>query len=495
MTQRKISLWLFAATWFAAVALEDGDLSSWDTANRLQVTRWIWTDAPQVAPEEKWFGITGKNGERYAWTGLGQSLWMLPAQAVASLIAPLVSSQAKFSLKFEEILVTYSVFPLTSALAVVALFHLLLALGYRNRSAGLAALAGFWGTSLLPYTQINQENSLILLFAVLSFWFAIRASQEAEGRWWFAGVGAAAGFNMLVRVTTGIDAICAFLIFVWLTPKPLLPQLKAKWRGLLLAGVSGIFFVLIERAYHFHRFGSWFNTYVDILKAQRPDVLPEADFGAGLAGLLWSVKTNVWQFDPLAAYALLALPFLWAGLTQMRKKMILTVILYACLYILFYAGRPFFDGDSAWGSRYTTSPMILLGVLGVAAILESSQAWLKKGMVPVLGLAVLIQLSSTFFWYSLEEVQQKDHKGISESMVILRAENITAYWTGRWAEWDLLAEKDSPRQRTPNYFPFLSAKYFPRPAVLILTGGWVVLVVAAIWLNGRLFLGLQKTKR
>lgn len=494
MTRRNISLLLFAATWLAAVAFEDGDLSSWDTANRLQVTRWIWTEAPQVVPEQKWFGIRGKNGERYAWTGLGQSLWMLPSQVVASLLAPHVSDNPKFSQKFEEIFVTYTVFPLTSALAVMALFYLFVALGFCDRTAGLAAMAGFWGTSLFPYTQINQENSLIFLFSVLSFYFLLKAQQEGSNLWWYVGLGSAVGFNFLVRVTTVFDAFCVLLLWLWIWPRPGSAGWKERTPGILLAGACALVFVMVERGYNFFRFGSWVNTYVDVMKAQRPDVLPEASLAEGLPGLLWSIQSNVWQFDPLAAFVLLALPFLWGQLPTLRKKMAVITVLYVFFYIFFYASRPFFDGDSAWGSRYTTSPIILLGALGVAIVLESSNRWLKKAMIPVAVLAVLIQLSSTFFWYSLEEVQQKDHKGISKSMVVLRAQNIAAYWTGRWVKWDLLASKDSERQRTPNYFPFLSAKYFPRPVVAILTGGWALLLVLAIWFNGTVFLGLKKIK-
>lgn len=486
MNQRWISLALFATTWLAAVAFEDGDLSSWDTANRLQVTRWIWTDAPQVLPEQTWFGVYGKDGKKYAWTGLGQSLWMLPSQILGSQLAPRISSNPKYANKFEEIFVTYTVFPLTSALAVVALFHLLLALQFCERTAGLAAMAGFWGTSLFPYTQINQENSLIFLFATLSFLFAIKVHQEEQKPWWYMALGCCLGYNLLVRLTTGIDAICVGLLFLVLQPAPFLLGLKRRAPGLLLAVGCGLIFVLIERAYHYHRFGSLINTYVDVIKSQRLDVLPEGDFGAGISGLLWSVQNNVWQFDPLAAFALVAVPLVWGGLTSRQKKMSLITILYASLYILFYASRPFFDGDSAWGSRYTTSPIILMGVLGVATVLESSKTWLKKVMIPVTVLAIVIQLSSTFFWYSLEEIQQKDHKGVSKSMVVLRAQNIAAYWTGRWKEWDLLAEQDSLRQRTPNYFPFLIRKYLDSRVAKMLAFSWLTCV--AIALSGNLIL-------
>src|SRR5437868_2392547 len=66
-----------------------GELGSIDTLRRLQTTRSFWTSAPPV-----WSGdaaLTGRNGKRYYWYGMGQSLAMLPADILAHGTTQLIS--------------------------------------------------------------------------------------------------------------------------------------------------------------------------------------------------------------------------------------------------------------------------------------------------------------------------------------------------------------------------------------------------------------------
>src|SRR5271163_4703469 len=68
--------------------IQSGELGTSDTTHRLQVTHSLWTDEPQVFPNEyPEFGLHGRGGRLYAWYGIGQSLLMLPADLVGSLIS------------------------------------------------------------------------------------------------------------------------------------------------------------------------------------------------------------------------------------------------------------------------------------------------------------------------------------------------------------------------------------------------------------------------
>ena len=63
--------------------IQSGELGTWDTMHRLQVTHSLWTGQPQVFPNEyPEFGLHGRGGRLYAWYGIGQSLLMLPADLV-----------------------------------------------------------------------------------------------------------------------------------------------------------------------------------------------------------------------------------------------------------------------------------------------------------------------------------------------------------------------------------------------------------------------------
>jgi hypothetical protein len=494
---RRIGWSLFFCAFLVALATESGELNSWDTANRLQVTRWLWTDAPQVVnPDTSWYGVVGRGGEKFAWTGIGQSLWMLPAQVASSRLAALVSKEPEFAQRLETMLVTYLTFPATTGLVVVVLYALLLATGFRPGVAGLAALGALWCTSLLPYTNINQENALILLCTLSALWSVAKGVSSGLYGWWFFA-GTAAGFNMLVRLTSGLDALAVALFGLVLlgtrSDGTLWQSLRRFAPQLLLAVAVASFFVFLERAYNFYRFESWTNTYYDLQKLAVPGYLYEGDYRTGFPGLMWSIKTNVWQFDPLALLGLAAVPVFWRQMPAGVRASASAVLFLFAGYVLFYAGRPFFDGDHGWGSRYTTTPMILLSVLAIALILTfSRRKWPNVLLSVVAALAMLVQVLSTFFWYNLEEFQQKERLGISESMVVLRAQNVAAYYTGNFREWQILPQIPGDRLETPNYFPFLAGRHLPghRAAYLYLV--WALCAALAVGANIVVFLQLRR---
>src|SRR5262245_66683698 len=79
---------LLLLTWFVGCILETGDLGSVDTSCRLQVAHSLWTSDPQVDPDNpnEYFPI-GRDGQRQAPWGIGQSLAMLPADVAISAAA------------------------------------------------------------------------------------------------------------------------------------------------------------------------------------------------------------------------------------------------------------------------------------------------------------------------------------------------------------------------------------------------------------------------
>ena len=489
---KRIGWALFVCAFLVALAIESGELNSWDTANRLQVTRWLWTDAPQVVnPEESWYGVIGRGGEKFAWTGLGQSIWMLPAQMLASQVAPLVSGNPKFSEKFEEMAVTYLTFPLTTSLLIVAIYGLLLAVGFSVRVSGLSALAALWCSSVLPYTNINQENILILLCTVTALWAVAKGVATERKAWWLLA-GAAAGFNLLIRLPAGLDALVvasfALMLLAGDRDRGFWKSLKVFVPHMALATAVGFVFIFAERAYNFYRFESWTNTYYDLQKVAVPDYLYEGDIRVGLPGLLWSIKSNIWQFDPLALLGLVAIPLLWKHMSPPIRSLAVAAVCLFLAYVLFYSSRPFYDGDHAWGARYTTSPMILLSVLAVALVLgvasRGGRRWPTSLLAVTAAFALAVQVLSTLFWYNLEEAQQKGGLGASESMLVLRAQNTGAYFTGNWEAWGLMPAFPSERLRTPNYLPFLAAKYFSPAVNVALHSLWIVIVAAALTVNG-----------
>src|SRR5271165_4020541 len=73
-------LFLLALTaGLSAFVIQSGELGTADTTHRLQASTWLWTDEPQVFPNEyPEFGIHGRGGKLYGWYGIGQSILLLP---------------------------------------------------------------------------------------------------------------------------------------------------------------------------------------------------------------------------------------------------------------------------------------------------------------------------------------------------------------------------------------------------------------------------------
>ena len=500
MSRRSIIVWIFASVMLAGIALESGGIDSWDTGNRLQVTRWIWMGEPQVANAEKnWYGVVGRNGEKFAWTGLGQSLWMLPAQFFGANLSEHVVPDGLLSKKLEEFLIVYLVFPLTSALAVVSIANLLMSLGFRESLAGLGALAGFWCTSLLPYTNINQENTLTLLCTATSLWAVVEGVKRSSLAWW-ALAGATAGFGVLTRLTLVFDSAVIFvfaasLAYVSCGGHPAL-LFRRYLPGLLTMAAAWGFFLIVERGYNFYRFDSWFTTYRDVMLAQRPELFPPADFFGGLYLLTLAPGGALWQFDPLVLVAVPALVIVWPYLNTPVRLFSSSILVLLLVYVLFHATDPWPLGTSAWGSRYTTTPVILLSAMAIPLV------WCNRGPARVLLLqrltplvvigALAVQILASIFWYQLEEAQRLEKLGASASMVVLRAQNVAALAMGSWEEWGLLPSGESIRMRTPNFFPFLLSKYLSPAAATAAKGVWAILLLAAVSLNVILCLRLRR---
>ena len=127
---------------------------------------------------------------------------------------------------------------------------------------------------------------------------------------------------------------------------------------------------------------------------------------------MFSPKESVWLFDPLALVGLILV--LWAVLKKKASIWTPSVLVAGgslgalTIYVLFYSPVSFWEGASAWGSRYTTTPMQILSALAAAWIWQS---WpdLKKGarlvLIGMISFAVSIQLLSVLFWRNLEEIQ------------------------------------------------------------------------------------------
>jgi len=490
-----------------AFVVQSGELGTSDTAHRLQTTHWLWTSAPQVpAYEYPEFGLHGRGGRIYSWYGIGQSLLMLPGDIVGTWMAhwPIFSEYGDDP-AVVSVVVGYSTCILVSVLTALVAFRLLGQLRFSAKESVAGVLALMFCTTQLHYTQNMMENNYILLLTLAGFSFQYEWLRTDKRRALFWG-SCALGLNLLTRLTTGLDliAVGVFVLLVLLFEGARLGGTgseKARGRGLWrrlvayckVAAPVYLFFLLIDRAYQFYRFGSFTNTYVAVYAREmhlRDPKLPanfpwSTPFHVGVLGALFQPEKSIFLFDPLLVLAILLLVLLWKRLTPEVRAYGVASLLLLLAYICFYARYTYWSGDFAWGDRYVSTSVEIVALIAVPLLLRYrahfGRAIWGVGCVLIF-VSLAIQLASLAFWLSLE-IYQMETFGHPTFVIALRFKNIAAFAMGKMDAWGLNTEAmswdpwDHVHVTTWNFLPFLLRRVGVAP-------GWVVNTVQAIWIAG-----------
>jgi hypothetical protein len=455
--------------------INPGNFGTVDTTRRLQVARWIRSGEPPVSPADPDFGITGKNGTRHAYTGIGQSLVLLPFDAlVSAAVAPQLSRfglDASRQAQVVELCVAFLMQSFLTACALLLAYELLLSFGFTAFASAAGALSLLFATSCLQYVQCAQENLLQLVLVLCALW-AVRRYQCEQRASWAALAGAVCGFAILIKLSSFLET--AVIALYALT--------ACAHRKRFLAGFVPPLtcaFVL-ERWYQYIRFGDVFSTYTGIFAKQlRPVNAPPSypfsyPFWKGFFGALFSPDKSILLFDPLLIVLLLVAILSWRHLDRSLKQILGWLFLLLILYVggsaKFYA----FGGDVAWGDRYVVMPVQLLCLFAVPLLLTQSRTLPASGRIAlwtIVAASLLLQAASTALAPNLEVVQRR--MGYDNGVVWNRAVNLVQVardqeGAGRFAgipmEW-----------RTLYYFPFQLRFRFPTLAAWAI-GGWLALL-------------------
>ncbi|HMD17055.1 MAG TPA: hypothetical protein VKH18_10345 [Terriglobales bacterium] len=485
-----------------AFVVQSGELGTSDTAHRLQTTHWLWTSEPQVFPNEyPEFGLHGRGGRLYSWYGIGQSLLMLPADLLGTWIAHWqVFAGYGDDPSVNAIVVSYSTNILVNVLTALAAFRLLgqLRFGVKESVAGVLAL--MFCTTHLHYTQNMMENNYIMLLTLTGFSFQYEWLRTDGRRALFVG-SCTLGLNLLTRLTTGLDLMAAgvFVILVlWLEGlrgRQLWPRLLAYCK---IAAPVYMFFLGIDRAYQFYRYGSFTNTYVAVFAREYHQLDPalpanfpwSTPFHAGFFGPLFQPEKSIFLFDPLLVLAIFLLACLWKRLTPEVRAYGATSLLLLLAYICFYARYTYWAGDFAWGDRYVSTSVELVALVAVPLLIRYREhlgrtIWCAG--CALIAVSLMIQLASLAFWLPLE-IYQMETLGHPTFVIALRFKNIAAFALGKMDAWGLNTEAmhwdpwDYVHITTWNFLPFLLRRVGAAPA-------WLVNSALAIWLAGMAALG------
>jgi hypothetical protein len=160
----------------------------------------------------------------------------------------------------------------------------------------------------------------------------------------------------------------------------------------------------------------------------------------------------------------------------------LAVLLLAL--VAFYAPYPWPGGASGWGSRYTTTPSIVFGLLGfglMAQFWRDSGAGFKVACMALTAYALFAQVGSLLHWSNFEQIQWEAW-GEETFLVGQRWINSLALVSGNFTESELMVPGLSERLLRPNFMPFHVRAELGSSFGNLALAGWLLLLVAvAAW--------------
>jgi len=485
-----------------ALLLQSGELGSSDTTRRLQTTHSFWTSAPPVLPEDyPDFGIVGRKGTIYAWYGMGQSLLMLPADIIGTYLErlPVFANLADRDPGIRAIVVSYSTNILVCVLTVLVCFRFLRLLEFTPNQCIAGALTLLFGTTFLHYTQNMMENNFLLLLTLTGLCFQYEWLRTGSTRALLTS-SLALGANILTRLTTVLDIGAAGLFIL-----PILSAENLRGRGLRaplweyirVAAPCYAVFVLIDRIYQYLRFGTVWDTYLSVFAEQQrkldPDLAPgfpwTTPLHTGVLGPFITREKSLFLYDPLVLLTILLAVLMWKRFRPEMKAYLIACSSLLGAYILFYARYYVWSGDYAWGDRYITTPVQLLGMVSIPLLLrhrESLQKIAYQLGMALAAVSVTVQLASIIFWHPLE-LQQMETLGHPTSVVALRFKNIAAVVLGKVDQWGLsnqLTREAGIHSATPYFLPFLLKKdgSVSGATADALVAAWFVLLAALVFI-------------
>ena len=478
-----------------AFCVQSGELGTSDTMHRLQTAHSFWTHEPAVFPNEyPEFGVHGRGGKLYDWYGLGQPLLLLPVDIIGTYIEklPLFTDYNGPDPSVRNIFVTYAINTLISVLTALVCFRLLQSLGFDIVQSIAGVLALLFCTTHLHYTQNMMENNYIMLLTLTGFVFQYDWLRTGKTRALWIG-SAALGMNLIIRLTTGLDLIAAgvfLLLILWFERA----TRQEACRRFIAYGKTALpiylFFLLIDRAYQFHRFGTWTDTYVHYFTTEHRLLDPtlsakypwETPFHVGFLGPLFSPEKSIFLFDPLIVLTILVAACGWKRFSPQVKAYLAAALFLLLAYICLYARYTVWSGDFAWGDRYVSSAAEGLAFISVPVLLKWRRelgGFVWTAGIFLIALSFIIQLASLAFWLPLE-IYQLDDFGRPGFLIGLRFKNIVAFAFGKMDVWGLNTDSmtydpwDYQHITTWNFLPFVLRRVGEAPR-------WVVNLAFVIW--------------
>jgi hypothetical protein len=505
LTKSRIALTIFGLVFAFTALIEETLIQNIDSERRYQVTKSLTSGAPPVKPEDTISHqyLIGTNGGQYYWYGMGESVFLVPADFITWQTLNLFNPDDDTKENLRRTIVTTLTFPTLAGATVAISFLLLAELNFSLMVALLGALFFFFGTTLLHYSQIHQENSQIIFLVISGYFMLTRWVKHNRTIFLLIGSGLF-GTLLLIRVTTFADILGAvlftFLALFWGEKVTFNKEIFQKFIKFSLIFGGGIgFFFLLERLYQFKRFGSFTSNYISVLTDQMKagtfnfGTSFEQDWPYGLSPLtgilnvLFSPEKSIFIYDPLLIVLGITLVIRHFGLDlpgelNLRKAFILSGGLSLVIYLMGYSNIIFWGGDDSWGARYHTSPVQLLCLLAVPLFLEIAprlNRYARVAIKSLIGLAFFFQLCSITFWYTVE-IEQYNCSAGTNFRIFQRIYNIVSYFTGNFQPPQNCLGLENANILP--FWPFYAAvDVIPRPLLPLIAACWFILLLLTGW--------------
>lgn len=501
---------LFAASFFLYGLASPGNLPG-DTELRWSVSRHFLRSGcfsleDNVATRNYAIGVAGK---RYAVSGLGQSLCLLPFAGIGLVLekaAPINPGTSDLAAQF---LASVILFPAMGAAGIWLFYRLVLSLGYSQRNSLLAAAVLGFATMSFHYSVNTQEQTQEGLLLVLATLLMVKYYRQRRfvHAWLFCVV---LGMCLLFRPASVVTVLPLYLIAataeILNSDKRNILKITRNW---LIAGILGTGgFIIICGWYNYIRFGSVLESGYGLSTATSlgGHKLFESSPLPTLAAMLFSPGKSIFLYNPV----LLLFPLCVYSFYRRHKVAALAASLAILSSFIFHSFYTAWAGDYAWSIRYQ-APMLPFLVLPLVVLFgKPMKTAVRVFIVFLISVSCVIQIASVVYNFNLEFVQNPNHHIItdnwvwswSQSHLLKRFENIGQHIRGAQDfssvevtnEEPLLlkynrTEQDVRKASVVNFFPFKARSMLHSEKLFyLLLSLWLVL-----WLF--FFLAVRKLLR
>ena len=418
ITKHKLTggMLLFTASFFLYSLASPGNLPG-DTEIRWSVARQIvrGTVAIEDGVADRNYAV-GTDGRRYCFSGLGQSLCLLPFAAIGLALEKFTLVSPDAADLTAQFLASTILFPAIGAMVVLVFYRLVLLLGYNKKAAIFSYAVLAFATMNFHYSVITYEQTQVGVLLLITILLMVRNMQKPGflDVWLLCAV---LGFCLLFRLSSLVMVLPIYLVSagaeVFASRRTTRPKVVGKWFAAGFLGTGG--FVAVIAWYNYVRFGSVFESGYVLSTATSlgGHGLFESSPLPTLAAMLFSPGKSIFLYNPV----LLLFPLCVYGFYRRHKVVALAITAAIISNFVFHSFFTAWAGDYAWSIRYQVPVLAFLVLPVVLLFSKPMKSTIKILVILLISISCVIQLASVVYKFELEFIQNPNHNIIPDAYI------------------------------------------------------------------------------